>query len=82
MSVNPNLESVESFVWWRSVIGFSSKLIYARLVGIELVSSHLEEDKINAFKLLWTANVPNNIQVFFLEIAYEHAPNEGQVCEA
>lgn len=64
MSMNPNLESVESFVWWRGAIGFSSKLIYSRLVGIELVRSHLEEDNINAFKLLWTANVPNNIQVF------------------
>ncbi|KAI5399905.1 hypothetical protein KIW84_065010 [Lathyrus oleraceus] len=33
-------------------------------VNIGLISSHLEEDKINAFKLLWNANDPNNIQVF------------------
>lgn len=64
MSVSPYSDSVNSFVWWRDDIGFFVKSAYARLVEIELVGSLLEEDGISAFKLLWIANVPNNIQVF------------------
>lgn len=57
-------DSADAFVWWRDAHGLFVKSSYATLVNIYVDGLPLEENKDKAFKLLWSSNIPSNIQAF------------------